>query len=143
MFYISPTVRSSFGESFHFIKFNSIAVKAFKVYYCPFNICEICSYSPLFILYIGLLRVSSFFLFCFVLFCFGLSHQRLELPWWLSSKVFICNAGRKISLGEGNGNPHQYPCLGNPMDRRTWQLKFMGTQKSQTQLKRLTTTTRD
>ena len=24
------------------------------------------------------------------------------------------------SPGEGNGNPLQYPCLGNPMDRGTW-----------------------
>ena len=24
------------------------------------------------------------------------------------------------SPGEGNGNPHQYPCLGNPMDRGAW-----------------------
>jgi len=24
------------------------------------------------------------------------------------------------SLGEGNGNPLQYSCLGNPMDRRVW-----------------------
>ena len=24
------------------------------------------------------------------------------------------------SLEEGNGNPFQYSCLGNPMDRGTW-----------------------
>ena len=24
------------------------------------------------------------------------------------------------SPGEGNGNPHQYSCLENPMDRGTW-----------------------
>ena len=24
------------------------------------------------------------------------------------------------SLGEGNGNPFQYSCLGNPMDRGAW-----------------------
>ena len=29
--------------------------------------------------------------------------------------------------GEGNGNPLQYSCLGNPMDRRAWQ--FMGLQR--------------
>ena len=28
--------------------------------------------------------------------------------------------GTGISLGEGNGNPLQYSCLGNPMDRGTW-----------------------
>ena len=30
----------------------------------------------------------------------------------------ILGAGR--SPGEGNGNPLQYPCLGNPMDRGAW-----------------------
>ena len=25
------------------------------------------------------------------------------------------------SLGEGHGNPLQYSCLGNPMDREAWQ----------------------
>ena len=25
------------------------------------------------------------------------------------------------SLGEGNGNPLQYSCQGNPMDRGAWQ----------------------
>ena len=28
--------------------------------------------------------------------------------------------GSGISLGEGNGNPLQSSCLGNPMDRGTW-----------------------
>ena len=31
---------------------------------------------------------------------------------------FIPRSGR--SPGEGNGNSLQYPCLGNPMDRRAW-----------------------
>ena len=30
----------------------------------------------------------------------------------------ILGSGR--SPGEGNGNPLQYPCLGNPMDREAW-----------------------
>ena len=29
--------------------------------------------------------------------------------------------GLGISPGEGNGNPLQYSCLGNPMDRGAWQ----------------------
>ena len=29
--------------------------------------------------------------------------------------------GSKRSLGEGNGNPLQYSCLENPMDRGAWQ----------------------
>ena len=28
--------------------------------------------------------------------------------------------GTGISPGEGTGNPLQYSCLGNPMDRGTW-----------------------
>ena len=31
----------------------------------------------------------------------------------------ISGSGR--SPGEGNGNPLQYSCLENPMDRRAWQ----------------------
>jgi len=38
------------------------------------------------------------------------------------------------SLGEGNGNPLQYSCLKNPMDRRAWQATVPGVAKSQTQL---------
>ena len=33
------------------------------------------------------------------------------------------------SPGEGNGNPFQYSCLGNPMDRETWQAIVHGTAK--------------
>ena len=45
---------------------------------------------------------------------------------WLSSKESTCNArdsgsipGSGRSPGEGNCNPFQYSCLGNPMDRRS------------------------
>ena len=50
-----------------------------------------------------------------------------ELLRWLSGKEFACQAedmgwipqsGRP--LREGNGNPLQYSCLGNPMDRGIW-----------------------
>ena len=30
----------------------------------------------------------------------------------------ILGSGR--SPGKGNGNPHQYSCLGNPVDRGAW-----------------------
>ena len=47
-----------------------------------------------------------------------------KLPWWLSGKESISQA-EDLSLitwlgrspGEGNDNPLQYSCLGNPMDR--------------------------
>ena len=36
-----------------------------------------------------------------------------------------------ISLvGEGNGNPHQYSCLENPMDKEAWQATVHGVAKS-------------
>ena len=36
------------------------------------------------------------------------------------------------SLGEGNGNPLQYSCLENPMDRGAWWATVHGVAKSQT-----------
>ena len=42
----------------------------------------------------------------------------------------IPRSGR--SPGEGNGNPLQYSCLENPMDRGAWQATVHGAAKSQT-----------
>ena len=46
--------------------------------------------------------------------------------WWLGGKS-VCNAGDSGAIpgsgrspGGGNGNPLQYSCLGNPMDRGAW-----------------------
>ena len=56
----------------------------------------------------------------------GVLVEKLEETYkarWLSGKEFACQArdvglipGSGIFPGEGNGNPLQYPCLGNPMD---------------------------
>ena len=43
------------------------------------------------------------------------------------------------SPGGGHGNPFQYSCLENPMDRRVWQVIVHRVSKSQTQLKQLST----
>ena len=40
---------------------------------------------------------------------------------------------------EGNGNPLQYFCLENPMDRGAWGATVHGVAKNQTRLKRLST----
>ena len=66
------------------------------------------------------------------------------LPWWLSGKESICNAGdaRDVgtipglgrSPGEGNDNPLQYSSQENPMDRGAWQAMVHGVVKSRTQL---------
>ena len=72
----------------------------------------------------------------------------MGLPRQLSGKESTCQCRRckrcefspyvgKIP-GEGNGNPFQNSCLGNPMDRGVWQLQSIGSQ-SQTQLKQLST----
>ena len=49
-------------------------------------------------------------------------------PRSLVSKEFACNAGDLSSIpglgrspGKGNGNPLQYSCLENPIDREAWQ----------------------
>ena len=59
-----------------------------------------------------------------------------------------CNAGDLGSIpgsgrfpGEGNGNPLQYSCLGNPMDRGAWWAPVQGVAKSQAWLSDYPTTT--
>ena len=39
-----------------------------------------------------------------------------------------------VSSGEGNGNPFQYSCLGNSMDKGAWRATVRGVAKSQTRL---------
>ena len=39
-------------------------------------------------------------------------------------------SGSQRSLGEGNGNPLQYSCLENPMDRGAWRATVHGVPKS-------------
>ena len=46
-----------------------------------------------------------------------------------SNSIFPC-----MSPGEGNGNPLQYSCLENFMDRGAWQATVCGITKSQTQM---------
>ena len=47
--------------------------------------------------------------------------------------------GSGISLGGRHGDPLQYSCLENPMDRGAWWAIVHGVAKSQTRLKRLST----
>ena len=42
-------------------------------------------------------------------------------------------------IGEGNGNPLQYSCLENPIDRGTWKATVHGVAKSRTQVRQLNT----
>ena len=47
------------------------------------------------------------------------------IPKWLLLKKSACQCRRR-SPGEGNGNPLQFSCLGNTMDRRAWQVTVHG-----------------
>ena len=70
-----------------------------------------------------------------------LSGPLIQLPQWLSSKESTCNAedlglipGLGRSPGGGRGNPLQYSCLENPMDRGAWHAAVHVVAKSRTQL---------
>ena len=48
--------------------------------------------------------------------------------------------GSGRSPGEGNGNPLQYTCLENPVDREAWWATVHGVAESRTQLSDITFT---
>ena len=65
----------------------------------------------------------------------------LAYPGGSDGKESACNAGGLDSipglgrsLGEGNGNPLQHPCLENPMERGAWWAAVHGVAKSQARL---------
>ena len=65
----------------------------------------------------------------------------LGFPGGSDSQESACNAedlgsipGSRRSPGEGNGDPPQYSCLKNPMDRGAWQAIVHGVTKNQTRL---------
>ena len=60
----------------------------------------------------------------------------LGFPGGSGGKESACNAGDPglipgsgRSLQEGTGNPLQYSCLGNPMDRGAWPTTLYGSQR--------------
>ena len=65
-------------------------------------------------------------------------------PGGSAGKESACNSGDTGDMGsipglgrspgERNGNPLQYSCLGNPMDRGAWWATVHGVKKSQKQL---------
>ena len=69
----------------------------------------------------------------FVLVAYSLNYR---LPWWLSGEKSAYNAedagsipGSGRSPGEGNGNPLQYSCLGNAIDRGAYGMTVHGAAK--------------
>ena len=67
------------------------------------------------------------------------------LPFSSNGKEPACDAGDQGSIPglgssseEGNGNPLQYSCLENSMDREAWRATVFGVAKNRTQLSDLT-----
>ena len=72
-------------------------------------------------------------------YLFNISTECRGLPCDSGSKESSCNAGDPGSMqgnspGEGSGNPLQYSCLENSMDRGAWRATLHGVAKSQTRL---------
>ena len=55
-----------------------------------------------------------------------------NLPANAGDMALMPGSGR--SPGERNGNPLQYSCLGNPMDRGAWQAVVHGVARDQSRL---------
>ena len=41
-------------------------------------------------------------------------------------ETWVLSLGWEDPLEKGNGNPLQYSCWGNPMDRKTWRVTVYG-----------------
>ena len=61
----------------------------------------------------------------------------MGLPWWLSGEESACSvgdagliSGLERSPGEGDGNPLQYSCLENSMDRGALRAAVRGVTKN-------------
>ena len=94
--------------------------------------------------------LSGFF-FCFFFFekkkrvifsLFRRNYTYRDFPGGADSKVSAYNVGdvglipgSGRSSGEGNGNPLQYSCLENPVDRGAWWATVHGVAKSRTRLR--------
>ena len=74
-------------------------------------------------------------------YCHFRASQAQHFPGGSGGKASVYNAGDPGSIpgsgrspGEGNGNPLQYSCLENPMDRAAWSATVHGVAKSRTRL---------
>ena len=88
-------------------------------------------------------RREKVWLFCYVIKSLWFNHYVVSeslghhrIPRWLSGKEFSCQCRRPRfdprlgrCPGEGNGNPLQYSCQENPMDRGAWHTTIHGAAK--------------
>ena len=71
-------------------------------------------------------KVGTSFLYCWLL---------VPRKWSFSAYIFFFSPNLSLSVGEGSGNPLQYSCLENPMDRGAWPATVHGVRKSRIQLR--------
>ena len=76
------------------------------------------------------------------LFLFKIASDSGDLSWFHIAAQSACDAGDLSSIsrsgrssGEGNSNPLQHSCLGNPMDKGAWWAAIYGVALSRTRLK--------
>ena len=76
----------------------------------------------------------------------GEPHEQSRWNWrWArihrvtKSQTQLKRLSMHVCIGEGNGNPLQYSCLGNPRDRGAWWASLYGVARSWTWLRRLIT----
>ena len=112
--------------------------------YCVFYLGLICLWQRFKEIDIAFSVASQyyFFLFCYQLFAFYFLRWQLQdhvCPSGSDGKESACNAGdlglipgSGSSPGEGNGNPLQYSCLENSMDRGAWELQSIGSKELDT-----------
>ena len=92
-----------------------------------------------FIIFLFSLLLTSSFCYFIEFFCLLLKVYIRGFPCCSDGKESACSAGDPSlipgsgrSSGEGNGNPLQYSCLENPIDRGAWQATVHRVTKSQT-----------
>ena len=78
---------------------------------------------------------------CVYIYIYIYIYIYMDFPGGSNGKESACSVGDPSlipesgkSSGEGNGNPLQYSCLGNSMDRGDWRATVHGFIKGQTQL---------
>ena len=58
-------------------------------------------------------------------------YKALPLVFFMKAGLIIANYSCLLNVfpGEGTGNPLQYSCMGNPMNRRAWRAIVYGSQE--------------
>ena len=97
--------------------------------------------------YIFCLKENNFQIISYLFSSSQMVHFLKDFPGGSDRKASVYNAGDLglipglgRSPGEGNGNPLQYCCLANPMDRGAWQATAHGVTESRTRLSDFTFT---